>query len=135
MQSLEIIKKRINSIDTTIKITSAMKMIAISKLQKFKRIYATYQDYFAGIANVFVNVLSNKELNLKKVNALFYQTHKIDANQPKVLYLVIGSDFGMCGPFNAALLKHLLPEINPAADGLYLLGTKLNNIVRSQQPH
>ncbi|MDQ0513764.1 F-type H+-transporting ATPase subunit gamma [Mycoplasmoides fastidiosum] len=135
MSNLESIKKRIQSIEVTAKITFAMKMVTTVKLQKYKKKYQIYQNYFAGIMNVFRETINNPDLDLKTVNRLFYEYNKCNQTSEKKLYVAFGSDLGMCGRYNSEIVKKLRKLIkDPEKDQLIVYGTRLHSIINSQHP-
>lgn len=136
MANLEIIKKRIQSIEVTSKITFAMKMVTTVKLQKYQKKYQIYQNYFAGLLNVFRATINNVDVDLNMVNRLFYRYNKINLeNSTKILYVIFGSDLGMCGHYNSDLFKNLKNTINDATNAEFLIfGTRIARLISSQQP-
>jgi F-type H+-transporting ATPase subunit gamma len=73
MQSLDEIKRRIRSIQTTSKITGAMKLVATAKMKKvmnqFKKVNIFCQDFYNIIEELVQNVSpSTKNKNQTKGN-------------------------------------------------------------------
>ena len=106
MAGLKELRTRIESIKSTQKITSAMKMVAASSLRKAQGLLAssaTYKDNMQGIVNRIVSEMKQQEQNGCSVNwpLLVRGTRRSD----KYLLLVFTSDRGLCGSFNASVAK------------------------------
>ncbi|MAP25125.1 MAG: ATP synthase F1 subunit gamma [Rickettsiales bacterium] len=111
MASLKTLKKRIQSVQSTRKITSAMRMVATSY-------YRRYQTQIAPIRRM------NSELTaaLKTayvVNSLEGYIDPFVASSAPVknhLLLVIGTDRGLCGSFNIKLLNNAQGKVDQLID-------------------
>ncbi len=104
MASLKEVKIRINSVSSTRKITSAMKLVASSKLHKAQSAIENmrpYQQRMDGIMSRFVAEL-NGELN----SAL---TEKRDTS--KVVVVCISSNSSLCGAFNSNVIRSAVQVI------------------------
>lgn len=102
MKSLENIKRRINSIQSTSKITNAMKLVATSKLKKQKDLYALVANFsseFYSIMGDILNCFSN----------LNFANNKSSSN--KKLFIVITSTLGLCGAYNINICKKVVEEM------------------------
>ena len=100
MASLDDLKKRITSVKSTQKITKAMKMVAAAKLKRAQDSAEKGRPYSQKMNNVILNLskgISNKE-NAPK---LMSGTGKDKTH----LCIVITSDRGLCGGFNANIIK------------------------------
>ena len=100
MASLDDLKKRIASVQSTQKITKAMKMVAAAKLRKAQESAEKGRPYSEKMNNVILNLssgISDKE-NAPKLLA--------GTGQDKVhLCVVMTSDRGLCGGFNSNIIK------------------------------
>lgn len=100
------IKRRINSIESTRKITKAMGLVATSKLRKVRKTLVVNNNYS----------MLTQEIMEEVVSALPYEYESIYINNNKnaeKLYIVLTSDTGLCGGFNnnvAAYLNEILPK-------------------------
>ncbi len=106
MAGLKELRTRIESIKSTQKITSAMKMVAASSLRKAQGLLTTsaaYKDNIEGIVGRIVSDMKQQEKNGRSVNwpLLVRGTSHSD----KYLLLVFTSDRGLCGSFNASVAK------------------------------
>lgn len=98
--SLAATKKRINSINTTKKITNAMKLVATAKLKTAKNKLGDNRRYVeelqALLGNAMKSLESGSELDLNKF-----------AKGDKTLFVVITSSMGLCGGYNLNIYKNL----------------------------
>lgn len=96
------IKTKIGSINNTQKITSAMEMVAASKMKKAQERMAQSRPYADAIRSVIGHVARGN---------LEYRHPYLDAREVKrVGYIVISTDRGLCGGLNSnefkAVVKH-----------------------------
>ncbi|WP_162012766.1 F0F1 ATP synthase subunit gamma [Streptococcus sp. S784/96/1] len=103
--SLSEIKAKILSTEKTSKITSAMRMVSSAKLVKAEQAAKDYQIYAAKIRQITTDFLKT-ELTSGSDNPML-------ASRPikKTGYIVITSDKGLVGGYNAKLLKAVLELI------------------------
>lgn len=96
------IKRRIKSVTNTSKITKAMGLVATSKFRKTKDELEKNQKYTDSFKEVLKDVLiSHTSPNVYK-----------DGNgSKKKLYIVLTSDSGLCGSFNANIINKAVEEI------------------------
>jgi len=101
MASLKEIKLKINSTKKTKKITAAMKLVAAAKVNKMQKLIKAARPYANGVKQLYTQLqgcLDQEELDQ---NPLLKKITKVDS----VLLIVISSDIGLCGPYNANILK------------------------------
>ena len=95
---LKEVRNRIQSIKNTQQITKAMKMVSAAKLRRAQDAIIQMRPYAKKLQEVLSNIVSNSEggsgLSLANERQL-----------EKVLLIVITSDRGLCGAFNANLIK------------------------------
>ena len=98
MPNLKEIKSRITSVKSTIQITSAMKMVSAAKLKKAQDAIIQLRPYSNKLTEIMSSVSSasedssqNKYLEVRDVN--------------KILLVPITSNRGLCGGFNANIIK------------------------------
>lgn len=100
MPSLKDYRDRIASVKSTKKITSAMKMVAASKLKKAQEKAESSQPYAKAMSEVMARVAAGVNIGAGTSPLLAGtgsdQTH---------LLLVVTSDRGLCGGFNGNLLR------------------------------
>ena len=99
MASLKEVKGRINSIHGTLKITSAMKMVASSKLHKAQEAIENMLPYERRLHRMLSNFLG-AELSVESPFA-------VKREVKKVALVVFASNSSLCGGFNANVIRHL----------------------------
>ncbi len=100
MASLDDLKKRITSVKSTQKITKAMKMVAAAKLKRAQDNAEKGRPYSKKMSNIILNLsgsISDKDSSPKLLSG----TGKENIH----LCVVITSDRGLCGGFNANIIK------------------------------
>jgi len=113
-QNKQALKRRIRSVKATKKITSAMEMIATSKLAKQKTQMETNRLYANTLFHTFHRVLG--KANVQDVPYL-------KVRPGKILTVVFLSDMGLCGAYNANLLASLKSKVS--TEGLiWVIGDK-----------
>ncbi len=115
---LRAIKKRIKSIESTKKITKAMQMVAAAKLQKIEPIVYKVLNYKQTIID-----------NVKSViNAQIGEDNRFIApKSDKKLLIIAAGDRGLCGSFNANILKEAIEKQNKY-DIIWTIGAKATKI-------
>ena len=103
MASLKEVKTRINSVKSTRKITSAMKMVASAKLHKAQGAIENMLPYERKLNKILTNFLSAD---------LPVESPYIKAREVKrVAIVVFSSNTSLCGAFNANVIKMLLQTV------------------------
>lgn len=105
MASLKDIRKRINSVKSTQKITRAMKMVAGARLNKAQNRITELRPYALKTLEVLSGVTSGT--TQQDEGAAEELAHPLLAvrREKRVLLLVLTSDRGLCGAFNANVNK------------------------------
>ena len=106
MAGLKELRTRIETIKSTQKISSAMKMVAASSLRKAQGLIASSVPYRENILSPLENVVS--EFRTLEQNGTFVKWPRMIAgseNDRTYLLLVFTSDRGLCGNFNASVAK------------------------------
>jgi F-type H+-transporting ATPase subunit gamma len=98
MANLKEIRNRITSIGSTMKITSAMKMVSAAKLKKAQDAITAMRPY----ANKLTELLQNLTATLDSDAGGEYSTQR---EVSKVLLVAITSNRGLCGGFNSSIVK------------------------------
>ena len=99
MANLKEIRTRISSVKTTRQVTSAMKLVAASKLKKAQDAIIHFRPFADKLHEVLTMVSSN--LGQEDVESPF----TVDREPEKVLIVLIASNRGLCGGFNANVSK------------------------------
>ena len=100
MASLDDLKKRITSVKSTQKITKAMRMVAAAKLKRAQESAEKGRPYSEKMNNVILN-LSNGISDKDNAPKLLSGSGKEQIH----LCVVMTSDRGLCGGFNANIIK------------------------------
>jgi F-type H+-transporting ATPase subunit gamma len=97
MAGLKAIKRRISSVKSTRKITRAMKMVAAARLRRAQQRITELRPYAIKTENMLASVAA-------RVDA---ESHPLLARRPetRVLLVVLTSDRGLAGGFNASISK------------------------------
>jgi len=106
MPSLKDLKNRIASVKSTRKITSAMKMVAASKLRRAQENAEAGRPYAERMARMMGALASNLVIT-ETTPRLIAGTGKQDV----VLLLVVTSDRGLAGGFNAYIVREARKQI------------------------
>ena len=96
MPSLKEIRTRIASVESTQKITSAMKLVSAAKLRRAQNSIHTLRPY----SNKLNEILQNLSGTISDENP-FFETRKPE----NVVLIAITSNRGLCGAFNSNIIK------------------------------
>lgn len=96
MSNLKEIRTRIVSVESTKKITSAMKLVSAAKLRRAQNAISNLRPY----ANKLNDILQNLSSDIFIENPLFCKR-----TPEKVVVVVITSNRGLCGAFNSNIIK------------------------------
>ncbi|MBV8061388.1 MAG: F0F1 ATP synthase subunit gamma [Alphaproteobacteria bacterium] len=100
MPSLKDLKNRITSVKSTRKITSAMKMVAASKLRRAQENAEAARPYAERMGQMLCSLAANLSIS-SDTSPLIAGTGKEDT----VLLVVVTSDRGLCGGFNGYIVR------------------------------
>ena len=114
-QEVARIKKRIKSVGSSYKITSAMKLVSTVKLKKWKNKMLANKEYALRIDEIARTVFSSVE----ESNNPFFEKKYADKN----LYIVLSSSLGLCGAYNNNIFRLADAHIK-ANDDAIILGNK-----------
>ena len=99
MASLKDLRDRISSVQSTKKITSAMKLVAGARLKKAQKEAESSRPYVNRMQTIIDNVTSN--INMENAPEII----KGKENNKTHLIVLMTSDRGLCGGFNSAITK------------------------------
>lgn len=123
MPSLKDIRRRIGSVKKTQQITRAMRMVAAAKLRRAQEAIESARPYAKRMRETLIEIAASQGGSAEHP--------LLAAREParKVDVLVVTSDRGLCGAFNANVLKRAEAEIAARAAkaeslGLMLIGRK-----------
>ena len=154
MSSLKEIKTRIASVKNTLKITSAMKMVASAKLHKAQTAIGNKLPYEQKLHHILAGLLEDDDLqkalhdnlgfgNPHGHSAVVLEDVGLDQIPSKDLYpriavVAISSNSSLCGAFNANVIKKYQETINILENqgyakediDIYVIGRKIAEAVR-----
>ncbi len=104
MASLREVKDRINSVNSTRKITSAMKMIASSKLHKAQAAITNFLPYSEKLDSMLSNLLSSDT----GFESPFAQQRELK----RVAIVAFSSNSSLCGAFNSNIIRESIAVYN-----------------------
>src|SRR2546421_1437398 len=119
------IRRRIRSVKNTQQITKAMKMVSAAKLRRAQERMFAARPYSAALRQV----LSSVATRVEELKHPLLETRQ----EQKVLLLVVTSDKGLAGAFNANVIKaaqNAIRERNWTAVELLPIGRKANDFFR-----
>jgi F-type H+-transporting ATPase subunit gamma len=99
MANLKEIRTRITSVEGTMQITSAMKMVSASKLKRAQNAIVQMRPF----AEKFNTILGNVSSTLESSDHALMQ----DKEVKKVLLVALVSNRGLCGGFNSSVTKRI----------------------------
>lgn len=130
MANLKEIRNRITSVSSTMQITSAMKMVSAAKLKKAQDAITAMRPYAEKLTELIQNISSTLEGDAAGVYA---EQREVS----KVLLVVITSNRGLCGGFNANVLKATRQLIDTKYAGVAVdvmaIGKKGNDILSKSE--
>jgi len=97
MPNLRDIRNRITSINNTQQITKAMKMVAAAKLRKAQDRMIQSRPYALELNKVVARLVANSSGDQDLL--------RIPESENRFLFVIVGSDKGLCGAFNNNLFK------------------------------
>jgi F-type H+-transporting ATPase subunit gamma len=111
MPSLKEYRNRIVSVKSTRKITSAMKMVAASKLRRAQQQAEASQPYATRMFDMLSRLVS--KINIDNSSPFLLAG---TGNQDTHLLIVITSDRGLCGGFNSSIVRQARLKIRELLD-------------------
>ena len=142
MASLREIKDRIGSVRSTLKITSAMKLVASAKLRKAQKAIEALRPYERTLAEI-LNALPSAESSRRAARNYFSvpatagsedgrRGAGLPNRQAATAVVAIASNSSLCGGFNANVIRKALETIRECegAVEVYPLGRKMVEALR-----
>jgi len=102
---LKEVRERIKSISSTQQITSAMKMVSAAKLKKAQDSIVQLRPYAFRLNQMLINILSNLEGDVNTKLG-------IERQVKNAVLVVVTSNRGLCGAFNANIIKVAEKSLN-----------------------
>ena len=132
MANLKEVRTRIESVNSTKQITSAMKMVAASKLRKSQNAILALRPYAEKFSEIIsavskstsqqVNETTSRgtEAQSRGVAKFFVQSSSLnDQRLERVLIIPVSSNKGLCGVFNANVIRATINLIKEEYQELY----------------
>ena len=115
MSTLSDIRKRIQGINTTSKITQAMKLVATARIQRQKTSFLELSRFVSNLYALLKNL--SKNVDFKEVFDI--KNDKAEGD----LYVVVTSSLGICGPYNINVCRQSMNAIKPK-DKIIVVGDR-----------
>jgi F-type H+-transporting ATPase subunit gamma len=105
MASLKEVRNRITSVNSTMQITKAMKMVAAAKLRRAQDRIIQMRPYAKKLNELIAQVSQGTEVG---GSSPYTQVREVN----NVLIIMVTSDRGLCGAFNSNIIKTAINYIN-----------------------
>lgn len=124
---LKEVRERITSVQNTMQITSAMKMVSVAKLRRAQDAITRMRPYAEKLQAVLANVSSS----LAEGEGQFSEQRPVK----RVLLVAITSNRGLCGGFNNNIIKEVQVGMQDASKEYHVLalGKKANDAFRRRK--
>ena len=140
MPSLKEIKGRISSVGSTLKITSAMKMVSAAKLRKAQKAISNMLPYKEQLQRILLALIGDGPL---PSSFLSPETEDAPAKRPSVAYVCFSSNSALCGGFNASVIRKAQEAVRESVAAgaevtVYSVGRKMADAMRREgfpSPH
>jgi len=116
MPSMKAIKRRIASVRNTQQIMKAMNLVAASKVQKNKAKLEAVKPLVESARDFIDNGVNHPEV----AESLYYKARQVK----NTAYIVISGERGLCGSFNANVLKMALGDMEDKNEQIIAVGAK-----------
>ena len=126
MANLKEIRNRITSVQSTMQITSAMKMVSAAKLKKAQDAITAMRPYAEKLTELLQSVSATLDGD---AGGEYTSQHEIN----KVLVVAITSNRGLCGAFNTNVIKQAKLVADSYAGkqvDIFAIGKKGNDVLR-----
>ncbi|MDR0796572.1 MAG: F0F1 ATP synthase subunit gamma [Tannerella sp.] len=129
MSSLKEIKGRIASVKSTKKITSAMKMVASSKLHKAHSLVERFLPYERRVTNILNDFLAGYSED-NSISSVFAEVRAIK----RVAIVALSSNSSLCGAFNSNIIRIVNDRIRKYREQnyeivVYPVGKKIESFI------
>ncbi len=133
MANLKEIRTRISSVKSTRQITNAMKMVAAAKLRKAQNAITQLRPYANKLNEILSRLSEVQDGNVENIYAE-------ERPEEKVLLVAISSNRGLCGPFNASVVKKVIElseqqyaeQYKKGQLSIYTIGAKCGQILEAK---
>ena len=124
---LKEVRERITSVQNTMQITSAMKMVSVAKLRRAQDAITRMRPY----ADKLQSVLANVSGSLASGEGVYSEQRPVK----RVLLVAITSNRGLCGGFNNNIIKEVNVAMGDTSKSYHVLplGKKANDAFRRRK--
>ena len=131
MPPLKEIKGRIGSVKSTLKITSAMKLVASAKLRKAQQTIEGMRPYERKLQQMLAHLMASGA----KMSGEYTRPMPTgeDAHKPRIAIVAFASNSSLCGAFNANAVRLVLETLRKHGDAdvtVYSVGRKMAEVMR-----
>ena len=129
MPSLKEIKGRIGSVQSTLKITSAMKLVASAKLRKAQQTIEGMRPYERKLQGMLDHLVASGA----KLSGEYTRTPAEGAGKLRIALVAFASNSSLCGAFNANAVRLTLETIRSYGEAdvtVYSIGRKMADSMR-----
>ena len=125
MAALKELKERIASVQSTLKITSAMKMVASAKLMKVQSSMVALSEYERRFSDIVAALVSDPDVEVASPLTLEH------GEKRRACLVALASDSSLCGAFNANALREAVSAVEELLAGgfsrvtVYPMGEKM----------
>ena len=147
MASLKEIKNRIGSVRSTLKITSAMKLVASAKLRKAQQAVAAALPYQQTLSEVLSTLLadyaakhrenaparaaSGEKRSGRNAGVTPWEAFSRESDGGRVAIVAVSSNSSLCGGFNANAIRGALAALSEAPDAtVFSIGRKMADTMK-----
>ena len=125
MAALKELKERIASVQSTLKITSAMKMVASAKLLRVQSSMEALSEYERRFSDIVAALVSDPDVEVASPLTLEH------GEKRRACLVALASDSSLCGAFNANALREAVSAVEELLAGgfsrvtVYPMGEKM----------
>jgi len=116
MANLRDVRLRMRAIQQTLQVTKAMNLISTAKLRKGRRILQDVEPYYTRIQKSMLEILSGARMERSK-----YLKPNINEKETRTAILVITSDKGLAGGYNANIFRQVNQLCNRVKNPVLIL--------------
>ncbi|WP_338456194.1 F0F1 ATP synthase subunit gamma [uncultured Alteromonas sp.] len=124
------LQRKINSATDLKSVVRTMKAMAAANISQYETAVSALDDYYITVQLGLVAYFHSNQINSKAVN---YSTVNKTTSLGKVGFIAIGSDQGLVGKFNDALVSHLLNTMKslPGEKRVWAIGERIQTHLSS----
>ena len=141
MAGLKELRTRIESIKSTQKITSAMKMVAAARLRRSQELLGRSKTYYDGLKTIAGRLYKDlkDEEKATGIEMVYPLVMMKNPNKENYMLVAFSSDRGLCGSYNAYVLRETLRKIDALRkDGknvkVLCIGKKIGDALKRRCP-